>query len=71
MARATSPDSFFRFLLETLFGTSRSEKVGRKEKTNPVRDEVPVLIVGAGPTGLLTASLLKRSGSKSLATCSL
>ena len=68
MARATSPDSFFRFLLETLFGTSKTEKVGSKEKANLVRDEVPVLIVGGGPTGLLTASLLNRSGSESLVT---
>lgn len=34
----------------------------------PVREEVPVLIIGAGPTGLLGAVLLTKLGGMQLRT---
>lgn len=67
MAQSVSPDSIFTYLRGILLGTSNVDNAGSKEQDFVVRDEIPVLIVGAGPTGLLSAALLSRLGSKLMA----
>jgi hypothetical protein len=63
MVRFASPESLYSYLLKLLLGTSKVDNAGLIEQLT-VRDEVPVLIIGGGPTGLLSAALLSRLGSK-------